>query len=61
MTSRLVLVIGDLHIPDRALDIPAKASRNFPNPPPPSRLDPPLETDTLTANRSSKSSSHRVK
>jgi vacuolar protein sorting-associated protein 29 len=24
MTSRLVLVIGDLHIPDRALDIPAK-------------------------------------
>jgi vacuolar protein sorting-associated protein 29 len=26
MTSRLVLVIGDLHIPDRALDIPAKAS-----------------------------------
>jgi hypothetical protein len=26
MTSRLVLVIGDLHIPDRALDIPAKVS-----------------------------------
>jgi len=24
MTSRLVLVIGDLHIPDRAIDIPAK-------------------------------------
>ncbi|TQS35304.1 hypothetical protein Golomagni_04278 [Golovinomyces magnicellulatus] len=24
MTSRLVLVIGDLHIPDRAMDIPAK-------------------------------------
>jgi len=24
MTSRLVLVIGDLHIPDRALDIPTK-------------------------------------
>jgi len=24
MTSRLVLVIGDLHIPDRAFDIPAK-------------------------------------
>ncbi|KAH8590236.1 MJ0936 family phosphodiesterase [Bisporella sp. PMI_857] len=24
MASRLVLVIGDLHIPDRALDIPAK-------------------------------------
>jgi vacuolar protein sorting-associated protein 29 len=26
MTSRLVLVIGDLHIPDRALDIPAKVN-----------------------------------
>lgn len=24
MASRLVLVIGDLHIPDRAIDIPAK-------------------------------------
>jgi len=24
MTSRLVLVIGDLHIPDRAIDIPAR-------------------------------------
>lgn len=24
MTSRLVLVIGDLHIPDRAIDVPQK-------------------------------------
>lgn len=29
MTSRLVLVIGDLHIPDRAMDIPAKAYTSF--------------------------------
>lgn len=29
MTSRLVLVIGDLHIPDRAIDIPAKVPNDF--------------------------------
>lgn len=29
MTSRLVLVIGDLHIPDRALDIPAKVNTHL--------------------------------
>lgn len=26
MTSRLVLVIGDLHIPDRAIDVPQKVA-----------------------------------